>query len=168
MRAARTHPRARYAVLLAAFLGGIAVFGIIFAPSWNQIAQTQPANNLRMASGGLPADAAPSWRGIQAERCTPGNQDVFGKDTIVDTQQWYCDHITAYGGDITVLGRVSSDVVAVGGNIAISGEVDGRVLALGGNVTLLPGAHIGGDVQAIGGTVSRSPGVVVGGQIDRG
>ncbi|MGE5334197.1 MAG: hypothetical protein ACM3N4_05815 [Nitrososphaerota archaeon] len=86
----------------------------------------------------------------------------------MDTQQWYCDHVTDYGGNITVLGRVSSDVMAVGGDIAVSGEVDGRVLALGGNVTLLPGARIGGDVQAVGGSVSRSPGVVVGGQVDSG
>jgi hypothetical protein len=73
-----------------------------------------------------------------------------------------------YGGDITVLGRVSNDVVAVGGSIIVSGEVDGRVLALGGNVTLLPGAHIAGDVQTFGGSVSRSPGVEVDGRVDRG
>ncbi len=170
MRASETSPHARYMILLAAFLGGIALFGVVFvlaSPHHNGTHTEQP-DRLTLASGGLLAGAAPTRTNAQLTSCTPSSLDIFGKDVVIDAHQWYCGHVTDYGGGITVLGRVSSDVVAVGGDIAISGEVDGRVLALGGNITLLPGAHVAGDVQAVGGSVSSSPGVVVGGQIDRG
>jgi hypothetical protein len=171
MRAAHTSPHVRYALLLATFLGGIALWGVVFAPPrQNDPHPPHPEHSQRfaLATGGIPADTAPQLRSARLTNCTQTDRDAFHEDVVVDTNQWYCGHVTAYGGDITVLGRVSSDVIAIGGNIAISGEVDGRVLSLGGNVALLPGAHVSGDVQALGGTVSRSPGVVVGGQIDRG
>ena len=174
-----THPSSRtlsrYALLLAAILGGIAVFGVVYAAPWQAGAVSAGQPPLPpLAYGGLrgnPANTAGMAYGAgsaQRTGCTPGGHDIFGKDFVVDTQQWFCDHVTDYGGTITVLGRVSSDVVAVGGNLVVSGEIEGRALALGGNVTLLPGAHIGGDVQAVGGSVSRSPGVRVDGQVDAG
>lgn len=168
MRATNPSPRARHALLLAAFLGGMAIFGVAFAPhQLNSTPATYPGK-LALASGGLAVRAPFARTSAQPDSCTPTDNDIFGKDIVIEAQQWICGHVTDYGGNITVLGRVGSDVVALGGNIAISGEVDGRVLALGGNVTLLPGARIGGDVQAVGGEISRSPGVDVGGQVVRG
>lgn len=168
MRASDTSPYARYMLLLAVVLGGVALFGVAFASTHQRETHAAHLERLTLASGGLLAGAAPIEHSARLTSCTPSSLDTFGKDVVVDAHQWYCGHVTAYGGGVTVLGRVSSDVVAVSGDIAVSGEVDGRVLALGGNVTLLPGAHIGGDVQVVGGSISRSPGVVVGGQIDRG
>lgn len=168
MRASNSSPRTHYAILLAALLGGIAVFGVILSPPQWKSAPTEHLNGLALSSGASIAGVAPARSGVTLTECTPANHDIFGKDFVVDTAQWFCGHITDYGGNVTVLGRVSSDVVAVGGNVVVSGEIDGRVLALGGNVTLLPGARIDGDVQAVGGSVSRSPGVTVGGRIDRG
>lgn len=155
------------ALLLTAILGGIAVFGVVFAQGRHNQGLVAYPDRMTHASGGLPASNAPFGNSPRPASCTPADQNIFGRDVVVDTQQWYCDRITVYGGNITVLGRVGSDVVSIGGNIVVSGEVDGRATALGGNVTLLPGARIGGDVQAMGGKVSRSPGVSVGGQVDR-
>lgn len=170
MRASHTIPHARYAILLAALLGGIMLFGVAIAPSWHNTPHDDYPDELALASGpgANHTDAAPAWSGALRMSCTPADHDIFGKDVVVDTQQWYCGHVTDYGGNVTVLGRVNGDVVAVGGSVVVSGEVDGRVLALGGNVRLLPGAHIGGDVQAVGGSVSSAPGVEVGGRIDPG
>lgn len=173
MRAPHSSPHARYAILLAAFLGGVALFAAVFALPWhtwhtwlNGVTSEQPSR-LALSSGPL-TGTTPAWAHAHLASCTPDDHDVFGKDVVVDSQQWYCGHVMDYGGNITVLGRVSNDVVAVGGSIVVSGEVDGRVLALGGNVTLLPGAHIAGDVQTFGGSVNRSAGVEVDGRIDPG
>lgn len=172
MRAPHVSLYGRVAILLAAFLGGIALLGVVFSPAQHtsDSAAGSPGQLTRFThpTAGLLAGALPTWKNTRADGCTPGDFNGFGKDVIVDTQQWYCGHVTVYRGNVTVFGRVGGDVQAVGGNVTVSGEVDGRVMALGGSVTLLPGAHIGGDVQAIGGTVNRSPGVMVGGQIDRG
>ncbi|HET9980327.1 MAG TPA: hypothetical protein VFQ32_07780 [Ktedonobacterales bacterium] len=173
MRATHPSPQTptRYAILLAALLGGIAIFGVVFASSGQRQPGVFTGGHSPLAYSGLPGNAAHmvgATHGAQPSGCTAGGHDIFGKDFVVDTRQWVCDHVTDYGGNITVLGHVSSDVVAVGGDIVVSGVVDGRALALGGNVTLLPGAHIGGDVQAIGGSVNRSPGVTVDGQVDPG
>lgn len=168
MYVAPTHSRARYALLLAAFLGGVAVFGVVFMAPGRGHSSTERANHLALVTGGVVGGAAPIRGAQQTAGCTGTDRDVFGQNVVVDTQQWYCGHVTVYGGTITVLGHVSSDVVAVGGDIAVSGEVGGRVLALGGDISLLPGAHIGGDVQAIGGSVIQAPGAVVDGQIDHG
>lgn len=167
MRAPHPSSQMRYAMLLIAVLSGVALFGAAFALPWHTWLSGAPSDTpdrLALSSG----SSIPAWHRAPLTSCTPEDHDVFGKDVVIDTQQWYCGHVMDYGGNITVLGRVSNDVVAVGGSIVVSGEVDGRVLALGGNVTLLPGAHITGDVQTVGGSVSRSPGVEVDGQIDRG
>jgi hypothetical protein len=172
MRASFSSPRTRYALLLAAFVSGIAVLGAAVVLPWNTWLYgngTDRVSSDRLVLSSRPMTGnAPHWNRVPLSTCTPENHDVFGNDVVVDTEQWYCGHVTDYGGDITVLGRVSNDVTAVGGNIVVSGEVDGRVLALGGNVMLQPGAHIAGDVQTYGGSVSRSPGVEVDGRIDRG
>jgi len=170
MRAPHSSSHTRHAILLAALLGGVALFAAAFALPWQTWLNSAPSeqpDRLALASGPLNGNT-PAWHRVQRESCTPDDHDIFGKDVVVDAQQWYCGHVMDYGGNITVLGRVSNDVVAVGGSIVVSGEVDGRVLALGGNVTLLPGAHIAGDVQTFGGSVSRSPGVEVDGRIDPG
>lgn len=168
MHGAPTPSRARFVILLMAFIGGIALFGVYFAPSGVVVPDPNAPGRPSLASGGLLAGAVPGLNWTLASGCSPAQQEIFGKDVVVDTDQWYCGHLSDYGGNVTILGRVSGDVIAAGGNIVVSGEVDGRVLAFGGNITLQSGAHIGGDVQALGGDISASPGAHVGGQINRG
>jgi hypothetical protein len=168
MHGAPSPSRARFALLVAAFLGGVALFGVFFAPSRHVGSSLSAPDRLSQATGGLLAGVAPGVNRALATDCTPSQQEIFGKDVVVDTDQWYCGHLSVYGGNVTILGRVSGDVIVAGGNAVVAGEVDGRVLTCGGNITLQPGAHIGGDVQALGGDVNASPGAVVGGQINRG
>ena len=63
MRASETSPHARYMILLAAFLGGIALFGVVFvlaSPPHNGTHITEQPDRLTLASGGLLAGAAPA------------------------------------------------------------------------------------------------------------
>jgi hypothetical protein len=176
MYGAPTPSRARFVILLMAFIGGVALFGVYFAPS-GDVAPGPNASGrpslalgglLSLALGGLLPGTMPGLNRTPASGCTPAQQEIFGKDVVVDTDQWYCGHLSDYGGNVTILGRVSGDVIAAGGNVVVSGEVDGRVLAFGGNITLQSSAHIGGDVQALGGDINASPGAHVGGQINHG
>jgi hypothetical protein len=102
---------------------------------------------------------------IFAAACSGGDRNVAGNNVVVNQDEWLCGSISAYGGDVTVLGRVGSNATAVGGDVTVSGEVDGNVTAIGGNVTLLPDALVAGDVQAWGGRIVRAPSAVVNGSV---
>jgi len=97
--------------------------------------------------------------------CTSGDRDVVGASVVVERDAWVCGHVTTYGGNVSVLGRVDGEVRAIGGSVQVSGQVGGGVTAVGGNVDLEPGARVQGDVQALGGTVNTNPGVSVQGRI---
>ncbi|MEW5900642.1 MAG: hypothetical protein AB1715_04175 [Acidobacteriota bacterium] len=82
-------------------------------------------------------------------------EDVFvGKDEVQD-------NVIAFGGDITVEGRVRENVIAFGGSITISGEVGDSVVGLGSEVDLRSTAVIKGDLVSLGGTVHKEPGCVI-------
>ena len=141
MRAPHPAPQTptRSAILLAALLGGIAVFGLVLAPlgqiSGSALTHTGEAPYLALAYSGVPGisgGVTHTTDRAQTDGCTPGGHDIFGRDFVVDSQQWYCDHVTDYGGTVTVLGHVSSDVVAVGGDVVVSGVIDGRALSRSG------------------------------------
>jgi len=57
------------------------------------------------------------------------------------------------------------DAVSIGGEVSIDGRVTGDVVAVGGDVELGPDAEITGDVVSIGGEVQRETGAVVHGDV---
>jgi hypothetical protein len=121
--------------------------------------------------GGSGASGAPGVSGPAggaSAACTSGNRDVVGQNIVVTQDMRVCGHANAYGGNVTVLGRVEGDVHAIAGSVLISGQVTGSVLAVGGNVDLDAGASVGGDVQAFGGTVNRNAAAAVGGTVTQG
>ncbi len=72
--------------------------------------------------------------------------------------------MVALGRDLTIAGRVESDVAALNGKVTVSGEVAGDVIVLGGNVELGPAARVGGDVFVLGGTIAAAPGAAIAGR----
>src|SRR5437870_3223111 len=77
-------------------------------------------------AGALPASAA---------EVRPGDRVVVGANETID------DDLYAFGGTVTVLGRVNGDVIAAGGTITIAGPVAGDVSAAGGTI------QVSGDVK---------------------
>jgi cytoskeletal protein CcmA (bactofilin family) len=100
--------------------------------------------------------------GQTAEHVTAcgGNVTVLGHVT---------GDVTAYGGRVNVLpvGRVDGDITSYGGRVEVAGLVQGNVISYGGGVTLDGTAHIAGDVQSYGGAITKAQGAVVDGSIDR-
>ncbi|HLY32523.1 MAG TPA: hypothetical protein VKQ36_15975, partial [Ktedonobacterales bacterium] len=55
--------------------------------------------------------------------CTSGGERAFGSSIVVTSDEWICGNVDAYGGNVTVLGRVSGDVQAIRGDVTVLGEV---------------------------------------------
>ncbi|HEV7128095.1 MAG TPA: polymer-forming cytoskeletal protein, partial [Ktedonobacterales bacterium] len=127
-----------------------------------------PASVTLAAPAIAPTDNADNHPAPMVLACTAGHLEAYAHPLVVGVTQWLCGDADAYGGAITVLGRVSGNVTAFGGGVRISGQVDGNVLAVGGDVVLEPGARVAGDVAAWGGTTHREADVLVDGTIDRG
>lgn len=77
----------------------------------------------------------------------------MGSSLVVAADQWVCGDVNVYGGNITVLGRVSGAVQAVNGSITVLGEVDGDVTTLGGDIHIVGQGRVLGKAQAWGGQV---------------
>lgn len=103
-----------------------------------------------------------------AAACAPGPLVTYAHALVVTHQEWICGDVDAYGGDITVLGRVTGNVTAFGGTLKVAGLVEGNVTAFGGDIWLLPGARVTGDVRTWGGTIHRNSEVLVAGDIEHG
>lgn len=82
-------------------------------------------------------------------------QEIYvGKDEVQE-------NIIAFGGNITVDGRVKESVVAFGGTIVLNGEVGDTVIGIGSMISLRSTAVIGGDLVCLGGVLSKEPGCVI-------
>ena len=82
-------------------------------------------------------------------------EDVFvGKDEVQD-------NIIAFGGNVTVEGKVKENVVAFGGSITVSGEVGDSIVGIGSMITLRSTAVVKGDVVSMGGALNKEPGCVI-------
>lgn len=162
-----THmPRWRPSVLLVViFATALALAGAVFVVS-------QYSGELFTLTGSAStldahpiAPAMPRAPHIYAPACSGNDRSVVGNSVVVDESEWLCGGASAYGGNVTVLGRVSGNATSVGGNVTVGGEVDGNVTSFGGDVTLLPNSLVAGDVQAWGGRIIRAPDAVVNGSV---
>lgn len=118
-------------------------------------------------TGSPSARAHPQLAGTDV-RCAPGNVVAYARGLVIMRDQWICGDVDAYGGGITILGRVTGSVTAFGGGVRVAGPVEGDVTAFGGDIWLLRGASVTGDVQTWGGAIHRTPAALVTGDIERG
>ena len=99
-----------------------------------------------------------------------GDQVRFGEDVVVP-KGVTVPSVGAFGGDVTVNGRVTDSVVAFGGDVTINGTVGSTVAAFGGDVKLGPKAVVGKNLSPseaslllFGGKLTQAPGAQVTGQ----
>ncbi len=99
-----------------------------------------------------------------------GAQVRFGEDVLVP-KGTTVPSVGAFGGDVTVNGRVTDSVIAFGGDVTINGTVGATVAAFGGNVKLGPKAVVGKNLSPseaslllFGGKLTQAPGAQVTGQ----
>ena len=97
---------------------------------------------------------------------------AFGGDVTINGR--VTDAVVAFGGDVVVRGHVGSSVVAFGGDITVDGYVGATVVAFGGDIKLGPTAVVGNDmgprdasVVVMGGALTRAPGAQVHGLVKR-
>ena len=106
-----------------------------------------------------PASAQPGENGD--DRVGPGPIEVARGETV-------SGDVVAFGGPVSVAGRVAGDVVAFGGPATVSGAVDGDLVALGGPAMLEPGARVAGDVIAPAAPARIGARARVGGEVVHG
>jgi len=69
--------------------------------------------------------------------------------------------LLAWGGTVTVEGKIRQDVLIVGGEITISGEIGDSLVAVGSHVVLKSTAVVEKDLVLFGGTLEKEPGTTV-------
>jgi hypothetical protein len=79
-------------------------------------------------------------------------EPLQGNNVTVSRNQTIIDDLYAFGGTVTIQGRVNGDVVALGGTVTVNGPVSGDLLIGGGTVSVA--GRAGGSVRATGGTVT--------------
>ncbi len=87
-----------------------------------------------------------------------GLENITLKEEVFVAKDEVQDNIIAFGGNITIEGRVKESVVAFGGTMVISGEVGDTVVGFGSTITLRSTAVIRGDLVTLGGVLHKEPG----------
>jgi len=116
-------------------------------------AQTPAPASIAPASPSAPAAPAEPPPPAAVKWIDRGKVTVFGDNVTIRADE-RASEVVAFGGNVTVLGRVEGRVVAWGGNVRVEGSV-GSVTAAGGNLSLGPKAQVDGTVAMIGGHVAN-------------
>lgn len=101
----------------------------------------------------------------------PGGKLRTGDEIRVAEGETVAGDLYAFGGLVTVDGRVAGDLVAAAGDVTVTGRVEGDVVAVAGTVTV--SGLVGGDVRLAAGQVDLSgavgeDGLVGAGRVDVG
>lgn len=77
----------------------------------------------------------------------------FGEDITIPADKVVEGDVVAFGGSVTVLGRVKGDCVSIGGSVYVKdhGVVQGDATSVGGGVVTSDSATVGGSNVSIGG-----------------
>jgi hypothetical protein len=103
---------------------------------------------------GVPASAAAKDRIVLTGPVVVGSTETVG-------------NVIAFDGNVTIRGRVTSDVVAFNGDVRVpGGRVGGDVTALNGQIFLGPGAVVGGDLNWRDTRPAIAPGARVAGDVN--
>ena len=76
----------------------------------------------------------------------------FGEDIVIPEGKVVEGDVVAFGGSITVLGRVKGSCTAIGGSVHVEGKgaVEGDAVTMGGTVTTGDSATVGGSNVSLG------------------
>lgn len=120
------------------------------------------------------ASAAPKAAAVpEGKKAAPGKYpgnlpDRFVAGTLHLRPEEVVHSIVVFGGDVTIEGTVTRDVVAFGGKVRIlnGGYVMHDVFTFGGVLDLENGARVDGDVGRLGGSLKRGEKVEIGGDVN--
>lgn len=86
----------------------------------------------------------------------------MGSPVVIDADETLKEAVSI-GGDVTVFGKVTREVVSVGGNVIIKkgASVAREAVAVGGDVLIESGARVDGEAVAVGGKVIVEDGAEV-------
>jgi hypothetical protein len=160
----------RPSLALAALAGILVVLGLAIAGPTHAATNSPKPSATRTAKAAATSSSRPSPAGSGAITLQRGDEVRFGEDVLVP-KGTTVPSVGAFGGDVTVNGRVTDSVIAFGGDVTINGAVGGTVAAFGGDVKLGPKAVIGKNLSPseaslllFGGNLTQAPGAQVTGQ----
>ena len=90
---------------------------------------------------------------VVADGETVENVEALAGSVIVEDGGTVTGDLSAFAGDVRVLGSVEGDVSVAAGNVEITGDVGGDVSAASGNIVVAEGATIAGSLNAAAGTI---------------
>ena len=159
----------RPSLALAALAAIVVMLGLSIAGPAHAVTKSPKptATSTARAAATKSARPSPTSSGIVLQR---GSEVRFGEDVVV-AKGTTVPSVGAFGGDITINGRVTDSVIAFGGDVTINGTVGATVAAFGGNVKLGPKAVVGKNLSSseaslllFGGELTQAPGAQVFGQ----
>jgi hypothetical protein len=76
----------------------------------------------------------------------------FGEDIVIPEDKVVQGDVVAFGGSVTVRGRVKGDCSAIGGSVRVEGKgvVEGDAVSVGGTVSTSDSASVGGSNVSVG------------------
>jgi hypothetical protein len=95
---------------------------------------------------------APEPPEIESERTSANDLVRFGEDIVIPEDKVVEGDVVAFGGSITVLGRVKGSCTAIGGSVRVEGQgaVEGDAVSMGGTVSTGDSATVGGSNVSLG------------------
>ena len=160
----------RPSLALAALAAILVVLGLAIAGPAHAATKSPKPSATRTAKAAATSSPRPSPAGSAAITLQRGDEVRFGQDVLVP-RGTTVPSVGAFGGDVTINGRVTDTVVAFGGDVTINGAVGGAVAAFGGDVKLGPKAVVGQNLSPseaslllFGGNLTQAPGAQVTGQ----
>ena len=160
----------RPSLALAALAAMLVVLGLAIVGPAHAATKSPKPEATKTAKAAATGSATPSPTSTGAIVLQRGAEVRFGEDVVVP-KGTTVPSVGAFGGDITVNGRVTDAVVAFGGDVTINGTVGTTVVAFGGDVKLGPKAVVGKNMSPsdaslvlFGGDLTQAPGAQVIGQ----
>ena len=160
----------RPSLALAALAAILVVLGLAIVGPAHAATKSPKPSATRTAKAAATSSSKPSPASSVVIVQQRGDQVRFGEDVVVP-KGVTVPSVGAFGGDVTVNGRVTDSVVAFGGDVTINGSVGSTVAAFGGDVKLGPKAVVGKNLSPseaalllFGGNLTQAPGAQVTGQ----
>lgn len=94
----------------------------------------------------------PTPPGFDTDRSSSNDLVRFGEDITIPPSKVVEGDVVAFGGSITVLGRVKGSCTAIGGSVRVEGKgvVDGDAVSMGGTVSTGDSATVSGSNVSLG------------------
>lgn len=96
--------------------------------------------------------AVPEQSDFESDHSSSNDLVRFGEDIVIPADKVIEGDVVAFGGSVTVLGRVKGSCTAIGGSVRVKGKgaVEGDAVSMGGTVSTGDSATVGGSNVSLG------------------